>query len=111
VRLRSLKFGLVILDPPSFARSKKRTFSTAKDYPKLMEDAIAITEKNGIIVASTNNASFGMKKFKAFIDQACKTTKTKYKILEEYGLPNDFRTMRQFPEMNYLKVVILQKIN
>lgn len=106
-----LKFGLVILDPPSFARSKKRTFSTAKDYPKLMEDAIAITEKNGIIVASTNNASFGMKKFKAFIDQACKTTKTKYKILEEYGLPNDFRTMRQFPEMNYLKVVILQKIN
>src|SRR5699024_12639375 len=100
-----------ILDPPSFARSKKRTFSTAKDYPKLMEDAIAITEKNGIIVASTNNASFGMKKFKSFIDQACKTTKTKYKILEEYGLPNDFRTMRQFPEMNYLKVVILQKIN
>lgn len=107
----ALKFDLVILDPPSFARSKKRTFSTAKDYPKLMEDAIAVTEKNGVIVASTNNASFGMKKFKAFIDQACKSTKTSYKILEEYGLPSDFRTIRQFPEMNYLKVVILQKTN
>ena len=52
-----LKFDLVILDPPSFARSKKYTFSTAKDYPALLMDAIAITEKNGIIVASTNNAS------------------------------------------------------
>lgn len=106
-----LTFDLVVLDPPSFARSKKRTFSTAKDYPKLMEDAIALTEKNGIIVASTNNASFGMKKFKSFIDQACSSTKTTYKILEEHGLPSDFRTMRQFPEMNYLKVVILQKLN
>lgn len=57
-----LKFDLVVLDPPSFARTKQITFSTAKDYPKLLMDAIAITEKNGIIVASTNNASFGMKK-------------------------------------------------
>lgn len=76
-----------------------------------MEDAIAITAKDGIIVASTNNASFGMKKFKSFIDQACKKTNTSYKVLEEYGLPNDFRTIRQFPEMNYLKVLILQKTN
>ena len=62
-----LKFDLVILDPPSFARSKKYTFSTAKDYPALLMDAIAITEKNGIIVASTNNSSFGMKKFKTLL--------------------------------------------
>ena len=32
-----LKFDLVMLDPPSFARSKKYTFSTAKDYPALLK--------------------------------------------------------------------------
>ena len=78
-----LKYDLIVLDPPSFARTKERTFSTAKDYPKLLIDTIAITEKNGIIVASTNNASFGMKKFKSFIDQAFKETRTRYKIVEE----------------------------
>lgn len=104
-----LKFDMVILDPPSFARSKKYTFSTAKDYPALLMDAIAITEKNGIIVASTNNASFGMKKFKTFIETAFKDAGSKYKILEESTLPRDFRTNRDFPEFNYLKVVILQK--
>ncbi len=105
----ALKFDLVILDPPSFARSKKYTFSTAKDYPALLMDAIAITETNGIIVASTNNASFGMKKFKTFIETAFNDAGSKYKILEESSLPKDFRTNRDFQEFNYLKVVILQK--
>lgn len=106
-----LKFDLVVLDPPSFARTKKMTFSTAKDYPKLLKDAIAITEKKGIIVASTNNASFGMKKFKSFIEQAFSETKTKYKIVEQYGLPKDFRATREYPEFHYLKVVFIQKLS
>lgn len=105
-----LTFDMVILDPPSFARSKKYTFSTAKDYPALISDAIAITKKNGIIVASTNNASFGMRKFKQFIDKGFKDSHTKYKILEEKSLPNDFRTNKEYPESNYLKVVFLQKL-
>ncbi len=107
----ALQFDLVVLDPPSFARTKQMTFSTAKDYPKLLKDTIAITAKNGIIVASTNNASFGMKKFKSFIDQAFKETRTRYKIVEEYGLPKDFRVPREYPEFNYLKVVFIQKID
>lgn len=105
-----LKFDVVVLDPPSFARSKKYTFSTAKDYPALLEDAIAITEKNGIIIASTNNASFSMKKFKTFIEKGFADAGSRFKILEESSLPKDFRTNRDFPEFNYLKVVILQKL-
>lgn len=106
----ALKFDVVVLDPPSFARSKKYTFSTAKDYPALIADAIAITEKNGIIIASTNNASFSMKKFKTFIAKGFEDAGSRYKILEESSLPKDFRTNRDFPEFNYLKVVILQKL-
>ncbi|WJY27084.1 MULTISPECIES: class I SAM-dependent rRNA methyltransferase [Sporosarcina] len=105
-----LKFEVVVLDPPSFARSKKATFSSAKDYPALLQDAIAITEKNGIIVASTNNASFSMKKFKGFIDEAFKAAGHRYKILEDSSLPKDFRTNRDYPEFNYLKVCIIQKL-
>jgi len=107
---KNLVFDLVILDPPSFARSKKRTFSTAKDYPSLIKDTIAITEKDGVIVASTNNASFSMKKFKGFIDKGFKDSGTTYKILEEFSLPSDFQTDRSFPQGNYLKVVILKRL-
>ena len=105
-----LEFDIVILDPPSFARSKKFTFSTAKDYPELISDTIAITKQNGIIVASTNNASFGMKKFKQLIDQGFKNSNVRYDILEEQYLPEDFRTNKNYPESNYLKVVFLEKL-
>ncbi|WP_062200428.1 class I SAM-dependent rRNA methyltransferase [Massilibacterium senegalense] len=101
-------FDLVILDPPSFARTKKHTFSAAKDYTNLLKDTLAITEKNGVIVASTNCSTFDMKKFKRFIDQACKETGRPYKILEEHSLPEDFRTIPSFKEGNYLKVVFIQ---
>jgi 23S rRNA (cytosine1962-C5)-methyltransferase len=102
-------FDIVILDPPSFARSKKYTFSAAKDYKNLLKEAISITEDNGVIVASTNCAAFDMKKFKGFIDQAFKESNGKYSIKEGFSLPADFATIKEFKEGNYLKVVFIQK--
>ena len=103
-----LKWDVVVLDPPSFARSKKMNFSTAKDYPMLMERAAQVTQSKGVIIASTNNASFGMKKFKTMIEQGLKQAGRKYKVLEDHGLKEDFTHPRQFPQFNYLKVVIVQ---
>jgi 23S rRNA (cytosine1962-C5)-methyltransferase len=107
---KNLKFDLVVLDPPSFARSKKVVFSAEKDYTKLLKETIAITEDNGVIVASTNSSAFGMSKFKGFIQKAFQETGHKYQILEQYTLPSDFRTIKEYPEGNYLKVVFVKKV-
>lgn len=107
---KQLTFDMVILDPPSFARSKKHTFSARKDYPELLAQAIQITEKNGIIVASSNCSTFSMKKFKDFIKKAFAQTGDRYKILEEFTLPEDFRTIKEFKEGDYLKVAFIQKL-
>lgn len=107
---KQLKFDVVILDPPSFARSKKMTFSAAKDYTKLLKEVIAITEDNGVIVASTNSAAFDMKKFKSFIRTAFEEMGENYKIIEEFSLPEDFRTIKEFEEGNYLKVLFIRKL-
>ncbi|QVY61511.1 class I SAM-dependent rRNA methyltransferase [Cytobacillus gottheilii] len=105
---KQLKFDMVILDPPSFARSKKMVFSAEKDYKNLLKEAISITEEGGIIVASTNASSFNMDKFKGFIDQAYRESNKKYQLLEEYSLPEDFKTIKSFPEGDYLKVVFIK---
>ena len=105
------KFDIVVLDPPSFARSKKHTFSVTKDYVKLLKEVIQITNKNGVIIASTNYANFGMMKFKDFISKAFKELNIKYKIEESYSLPKDFKVIKKFTEGNYLKVVFIRKIN
>ncbi|WP_110112704.1 class I SAM-dependent rRNA methyltransferase [Bacillus sp. CGMCC 1.16541] len=108
---KELTFDTVILDPPSFARSKKFTFSASKGYKNLLKEAIAITENGGTIVASTNCSSFGMKKFKGFIKDAFKEMKMNYQLLEEFSLPSDFKTIKEFKEGDYLKVVFIKKID
>ncbi|MBC2320138.1 class I SAM-dependent rRNA methyltransferase [Listeria booriae] len=105
---KELSFDLVILDPPSFARTKKTTFSVAKDYGKLLEQSIQITNKNGIIVASTNYAGYGMDKFKKVVQEAFTNQNRRYKIVEEFTLPADFATRKTFKEGNYLKVLFLE---
>ena len=107
---KGLLFDVVILDPPSFARSKKFTFSAEKDYKNLLKEAISITEDNGIIIASTNASSFGMDKFKGFIDAAFKESNKHYKLMEEFSLPEDFKTNKHYPESDYLKVVFIKKL-
>lgn len=107
---KGLLFDLVILDPPSFARSKKVTFSAAKDYVKLLKEAIQITHAGGVIVASTNAANFGMAKFKDFVAKAFKELNSSYRIEESFTLPEDFRVHPQFVQGDYLKVVFIRKV-
>jgi 23S rRNA (cytosine1962-C5)-methyltransferase len=63
-----------------------------------------------VIVASSNCSTFSMEKFKGFIERAFKASKSKYKILEEFSLPKDFRTIEEFKEGDYLKVVFIEKL-
>jgi 23S rRNA (cytosine1962-C5)-methyltransferase len=107
---KKLLFDMVVLDPPSFARSKKRTFSASKDYAKLLKEAIQITNKNGIIVASTNAANVSMFTFRDFIKKAFSDLKLKYKVEESFSLPTDFKVNPKFQEGNYLKVVFVRNL-
>jgi 23S rRNA (cytosine1962-C5)-methyltransferase len=107
---KNLLFDLVVLDPPSFARSKKHTFSASKDYVKLLKEAIQITNKGGVIVASSNSANFSMMTFKDFIAKAFRDLKGKYKVQESFSLPKDFKTTNKFKEGDYLKVVFIRKM-
>ncbi len=108
---KKMMFDMVVVDPPSFARSKKHTFSVAKDYGKLLKEIIQITNKGGVIVASTNYANFGMGKFRQFIDKAFKELKGKYQIDEVFTLPKDFRVNDKFKQGDYLKVVFIRKLS
>jgi 23S rRNA (cytosine1962-C5)-methyltransferase len=105
---KNVAYDLVILDPPSFARTKKRRFSSQKDYKQLLKDAMLITAKKGVVIASTNTSSISMAKFKGFIESACSELNRGYHILEEFTLPDDFKTTKAFSEGNYLKVVFFQ---
>jgi len=105
------QFDVVVLDPPAFAKSKKMTFSVLKDYTWLIENAIDLTVKGGLIIASTNSASLDMKHFKKQINQGFHNKGCPYEIIETYTLPKDFTTIPTFPKGDYLKVLFIKRLD
>ena len=103
-----LSYDVIILDPPSFARNKKETFSVAKDYHRLISGAVEILNPNGILIASTNASNVSKEKFKKQIEKGFAGTSHTY--LQEYGLPADFVYKKNEEGSNYLKVFTI-KVN
>ena len=105
-----LQYDVTIIDPPSFARTKKRTFSVTKDYTQLLEELIQITAPDGTLIVSSNAANYKEKNFKQDIDQAFKNSHCDYRILETFHLPSDFAVPAGSKTSDYLKVFIIKKL-
>ena len=103
---KGLTYDVIVLDPPSFARNKKQTFSVAKDYHKLISQSLEILNPGGIIIASTNAANVSRQKFTEQIDKGF--AGRSYQILNKYGLPADFAYNKKDESSNYLKVISLK---
>lgn len=101
-----LSYDVIVLDPPSFARNKKRTFSVAKDYHRLVSEALEILNPGGTLILSTNAANVTKEKFKKQIEKGFQGRKHRY--LAEYGLPRDFRWNKKEESSNYLKVFTIK---
>ncbi|BBP09422.1 class I SAM-dependent rRNA methyltransferase [Streptococcus sp. 116-D4] len=103
---KGLTYDVIVLDPPSFARNKKQTFSVAKDYHKLISQSLEILNPGGIIIASTNAANVSRQKFTEQIDKGF--AERSYQILNKYGLPADFAYNKKDESSNYLKVISMK---
>ena len=103
---KGLTYDVIVLDPPSFARNKKQTFSVAKDYHKLISQSLEILNPGGIIIASTNSANVSRQKFTEQIDKGF--AGRSYQILNKYGLPADFAYNKKDESSNYLKVISMK---
>ena len=103
---KDLTYDVIVLDPPSFARNKKQTFSVAKDYHKLLSQSLEILNPGGIIIASTNAANVSRQKFTEQIDKGF--AGRSYQILNKYGLPVDFAYNKKDESSNYLKVISMK---
>lgn len=105
---KGLTYDLIVIDPPSFARNKKRTFSANKDYHKLIAQSLDILSPKGTIIASTNAANMTVQQFKKQIRKGLADTPADLVNLQQ--LPADFTVNPKDPTSNYLKVYTI-KVN
>jgi 23S rRNA (cytosine1962-C5)-methyltransferase len=61
---RKRLFDVIVLDPPTFSRSKESgVFQAGKDYGALVDAALPLLKPGGTLLASTNAAGFAPEDF------------------------------------------------
>ncbi len=103
------QYDCVILDPPSFSRSKKGgSFSTSKDLGKLHALALAVLSDGGMLATSINSANVSWERYASEVSLAAKEARVSLEILSRIDLPETFPTSLQRPEDRYLKGWLLR---
>lgn len=97
------RWDIVILDPPSFSRSKKSTFSTKKDLPRLHHDALSLLSPHGVLVTSINSENITRDYYESEVRRAAAQLGMKLDVLYTVHLPESFPTKASAPESRYLK--------
>lgn len=95
---RGDRFETVILDPPSFSRSPRKVFSTAKDLPSLHGAALRLLESGGLLITSINSAQISAAQFRADVEFAAKKERRRLKEIRVLGSPPD-----SFPGVTSMK--------
>jgi 23S rRNA (cytosine1962-C5)-methyltransferase len=97
-------FDVIILDPPTFSRSKESgVFQAEKDYGALAAAALPLLKRGGILFASTNAAGFAPEDFLEILDRSMRGRRV---VQRHYApQPQDFPIERAEPA--YLKTVWL----
>ncbi len=97
------QFDLVILDPPSLAKSKDNRFAAARAYKKLNALAIKCTRVGGLLATASCTSQISPEAFKEIVLEAA-DGKRRLQIVQENGQAMDHPVT--FFEGRYLKFVL-----
>jgi 23S rRNA (cytosine1962-C5)-methyltransferase len=102
------KFDLIILDPPSFARSKADLPNARKALKEINSLAMKLLSKGGVLLTCTCSHHVSSEDFLALLSSASGNTGRSFRILEWRTQSPDHPILLSMPETHYLKCVILE---
>jgi len=101
------RFGLVLLDPPTFSQAKNgRVFRAEKDYTELARLAASVIAPGGWLFASTNAARLDAETFQQRVNEGVREAGRGVASSRFQPQPPDFPVTREEP--GYLKTIWLQ---
>lgn len=100
-------FDLIVLDPPSYARTHRSRFSVHKDYPKMLRAVLSLLDRQGTLIACCNYEGKRLSVLKQEVHQVAKEVGLGAYTLRSLAPLPDFPTPRgKSPQ---LKVIELQR--
>ncbi len=105
------KFDIVILDPPSFTKSKKTIKSALSGYREINSTAMKILNPGGILATASCSHHIDDQMFIDVIVQSSILAKRKIRLIEWRSASPDHPILPQMPETKYLKFGVFQVID
>ncbi len=99
-------FDLVILDPPSFAHTKKHLHAALRGYTRLHQLALRCVRPGGLLAAASCTSYVTPDLFRQALADAATSVGRRLLIVHEAGQPLDHPVPVHFPEGRYLKFVL-----
>lgn len=105
-RSRGDRFGLVISDPPAFAKNRAGLTAALGAYRRLHALAAAVVEPGGILCAASCSSQVDRKTFLANVDAGTRAAGRRFELEELRGAGFDHPVLPAFPEGEYLKFAL-----
>ncbi|NOK63092.1 MAG: class I SAM-dependent rRNA methyltransferase [Chloroflexi bacterium AL-W] len=99
-------FDVIILDPPSFAKSKQSRHAAMRAYAKLNALAMRCISPGGLLVTASCTSQVSPAVFREILASASANADRRLQIIHEAGQPLDHPILAAFPEGRYLKFVV-----
>jgi 23S rRNA (cytosine1962-C5)-methyltransferase len=100
------RFGLIILDPPKFARSRNAVEEALRGYRRLQTLALRLLETDGFLVTCCCSGLITMSMLDDLLAQLAAEERRTVQVLERRGQALDHPVSVACPESNYLKCLI-----
>ncbi|MDF1751685.1 MAG: class I SAM-dependent rRNA methyltransferase [Verrucomicrobiales bacterium] len=97
------KYDLVILDPPSFTRNRKKLHEAMRGYKEIHLRALKILNKDGILATFCCSHHVTDNMFHGMICDASVDAKRTLRLVDHYGQRQDHPVIATMPETSYLK--------
>lgn len=114
-RLRSLKgegrrFGVVVLDPPAFVKSRKAIKEAVKGYLTINRRGMELLAPGGYLVTCSCSYHMGREMFRDMLTQAAQQAGRAMRLVETRSQSPDHPVLLAVPETEYLKCFVLQAV-
>ncbi len=102
------QFDLIILDPPSFTKSKESLNSARRGYKEIHLRALQLLSPNGYLATFSCSHHVSREMFLEMIVDASVDAKRYVRIIKYLSQPLDHPVLPHIPETEYLKGYLLQ---
>jgi 23S rRNA (cytosine1962-C5)-methyltransferase len=97
------QYDVVILDPPSFSKSRKAVSAALQGYRAINRNALRLLPKGGILVTASCSQHVYEEVFLEMIDKTARQLNRSVTLLEWRGASPDHPVLPAMPETKYLK--------